>query len=177
VPRRHHDVSYRTISKRDLVELLSDSLGDDKSDEIVDTAIRRLDISEPPFSPPDVRAIFDELSGREGLVGVVARSAVSRGEVERITGGKWSSARMRIAKPHDPCLELEALLSPALGPEKARSSIEGVARRCNLDEESFSREDALFVLDELSKEEGIVGVVAKFARPRLASGASPRDEE
>jgi hypothetical protein len=64
-------------------------------------------------------------------------------------------------------VDLLALLAPALGAEKARDATEAVAARMGVDARALSREDALRVLDALTATEGIVGVVARFAKARF----------
>jgi hypothetical protein len=41
------------------------------------------------------------------------------------------------------------------------------AQRLNFDPQSLTRDEALSVLDELARSEGIVGVVARFAKARF----------
>jgi hypothetical protein len=67
-------------------------------------------------------------------------------------------------------IDLLPWLAPALGREKARDATTAAAHRLGLDPRSLSREQAMTVLDELAREGGIVGVVARFARSRLVLG-------
>jgi hypothetical protein len=60
------------------------------------------------------------------------------------------------------------LLAPALGTEKAREAIEHAAAKRGIDLTSgLTYNGALAVLDELTTIEGIVGVVARFAKARF----------
>ena len=60
------------------------------------------------------------------------------------------------------------LIAPALGAEKARDAIEQAAARRGVDVSTgLSHSGALAILDEMTKVEGIVGVVARFAKARF----------
>src|SRR5689334_17242444 len=74
----------RPITREDIAVLLASALGQDKSDEIVASAARAAGISRTSYVADDIRGIFDRLVKAEGLVGVVARFAVSRGDVEKL---------------------------------------------------------------------------------------------
>jgi hypothetical protein len=67
-----------------------------------------------------------------------------------------------------PTVDLMHLLAPALGGEAARNAIEHAAARRGVDVASgVSRSGALAILDEMTKVDGIVGVVARFAKARF----------
>jgi hypothetical protein len=166
--------SDRTISKDELTKLLAPSLGQEKSEEVVVTTARSLGFSPPYFSATEVRALFDRLSRVEGLIGVVARFAVSRGDVETLVEKALtqSSRMLRAKEPSSTkvrvaAVDLLPLLAPALGTEKARDAVTTTAQRLNFDPQSLTRDEALSVLDELARSEGIVGVVARFAKARF----------
>jgi hypothetical protein len=165
--------SERTITKDELTKLLAPALGQEKSDEVVVSTARSLGFSAPHFSANEVRTLFAKLSKADGLIGVVARFAVSRGDVDALVEKAMSrsarnpsvqvpsSAKLRIA-----AVDLLPLLAPALGTEKARDAVTTTALRLRFDPQSLTREQALMVLDELARSEGIVGVVARFAKAR-----------
>jgi hypothetical protein len=153
-------------SAHDCAVLLASALGQDKSDEVVISTARRLGITRSAFTAEDVRAIFDDLALAEGLVGVVARFAVFHGDVDKLIAQAPSAP----ATPSlvAPSVDLLPLLSPALGAEMARAAIEQAAARRGLEvSTSLSSDAAVAVLDEMSKVEGIVGVVARFAKARF----------
>lgn len=165
--------SERTIAKDELTKLLAAALGQEKSDEVVMTTARSLGVS-PPFSAGEVQTLFATLSKADGLIGVVARFAVSRGDVEALVekamtqssrnpaANEPASAKLRLA-----AVDLLPLLAPALGTEKARDAVTTTAQRMRFDPQSLTREQALTVLDDLAGSEGIVGVVARFAKARF----------
>lgn len=164
----------RTIAKDELSKLLAAALGQEKSEEVVLGTARLLGFSPPYFSANEVRALFETMSKAEGLIGVVARFAVSRGDVDALVEkaqvqssrnplvGAPSSADLRLA-----AVDLLPLLAPALGTEKARDAVTTSAQRQRFNPQSLTRDQALAVLDDLAHTEGIVGVVARFAKARF----------
>jgi hypothetical protein len=172
----------RPITKEDVAVVLASALGQHKSDEVVATATRALGITRMAYNAEDVRSIFDKLVKTEGLVGVVARFAVSRGDVDKLIAkippppqvapaGRPQSRAGAPAAPSPPppaVVDIMDLIAPALGAEKARDAIEQAAARCGVDVSTgLSYDGALSVLDEMTNVEGIVGVVARFAKARF----------
>ncbi len=158
----------RPIAREDLTVLLSSALGQEKSEEVVVSAAREIGL--PPgssYSAEEVRGIFERLSLADGLVGVVARFAISRGDVEKLANKARPSGPHRVSQPSSSAIDLIPLLAPAIGVEKAREAIESGAARLGLDAKSLTHDQALSVLDLLAKAEGIVGVVARFAKARF----------
>lgn len=171
----------RTIAKNELTVLLSSALGEEKSDEVVAHAARDLGCPGTMFSADEARAIFERLSTAEGLVGVVARFAVTRGDVEKLMTKARASSQTRAAAPARDSrdaipssqripvgfVDLLSLLAPALGAEKARDATEAAAARIGVDAHRLTPDDALRVLEVLASSDGIVGVVARFAKARF----------
>jgi hypothetical protein len=173
----------RPISKDDVAVLLASALGQEKSIEIVTATVRSMGINRSELSAEDVRAVFEKLVQVEGLVGVVARYAISRGDVEKLIGRTpRTSPSQQIGRPAfrvgshsaprptmvSTTVDIVHLLAPALGAEKAREAIEHAASRRGVDVATgLSHAGALAVLDEMAKVEGIVGVVARFAKARF----------
>lgn len=164
----------RTISKDELTKLLASALGQEKSEEILLATARTLGFAPPYFSANEVRALFATLSKAEGLIGVVARFAVSRGDVDALVEKAMtqSTRNPRVTAPSSPKMRIAAvdllpLLAPALGTEKARDAVTTSALRHRFDPQSLTRDQALAVLDDLANTEGIVGVVARFAKARF----------
>jgi hypothetical protein len=175
----------RPITKDDIAVLLASALGQDKSDEVVASAARAAGISRTAYQGDDIRGIFEKLVKAEGLVGVVARFAVSRGDVEKLIARvPRTPARPHTANsdrysgspdagsphslPPSVAIDIMHLIVPALGTEKARDAIEQAATRRGVDlAKGLTYNGALTVLDEMTKIEGIVGVVARFAKARF----------
>ena len=173
----------RSITRQDIAVLLAPALGQDKSDEVVASAARAAGITRTSYLGDDIRGIFHWLVKVEGLVGVVARFAVSRGDVERLIGRMPKQApAVQVGRPDfgaatqsapqtlppPVAIDIMHLIVPALGTEKARQAIEQAAARRGVDiATGLSYNGALAVLDEMTKVEGIVGVVARFAKARF----------
>jgi hypothetical protein len=171
----------RPISKEDVAVLLASALGQDKSDEVVGSTALALGFPRAAFTGAEVSSIFEKLVKAEGLVGVVARFAVSRGDVARLVAGEPRRPPMvagrRVSSPpkarasHGPSVStiyLVPLIAPAIGVEKARDAIETAARIHGIDlTRALSHDQALVILDEMTNAEGIIGVVARFAKARF----------
>jgi hypothetical protein len=175
----------RPITKDDIAVLLASALGQDKSEEVVASAARSAAVTRAAYSAEDIRAIFDRLVKFDGLVGVVARFAVSRGDVDKLvarvpkaaakpraeSGDRSSGAQdasSARSMPPSLAIDLMHLIVPALGTEKARDAIEQAAARRGVDMTAgLTYNGALSVLDEMTTVEGIVGVVARFAKARF----------
>jgi hypothetical protein len=160
----------RTIPREHLTRLLASALGQEKSEELISSAARAQGLSGLSFSPDEVREIFQVLSKTEGLVGVVARFALSRGDVEVIVAeAPLSNREPPSVRPETKptAADILPLLSPALGTEKARDATEAAAAKLGLDLGNLTRDEAILLLDEMAGTEGIVGVVARFAKARF----------
>jgi hypothetical protein len=163
----------RSIPKDAVVALLASALGQEKSDEVVLSTAHGLGIPGAVWTGAEVRAIVDKLARSEGLVGVVARFALTRGDVDRLVKrsvppeGPPSSRARRPSPAPTSAIDLVGLLAPALGAEKARDATESSCGKLGFDARTLSRDEALHVLDDLTKNEGIVGVVARFAKARF----------
>jgi hypothetical protein len=161
----------RPITRDDVAALLAAALGEDKSEEVVASAVRAAGVTRADYASDDIRGIFDALVKAEGLVGVVARFAVSRGDVEKLVARiprKAPDAASPRSLPPSVAIDIMHLIVPALGASSARDAIEQAAARCGIDLSSgLTYKGALAVLDEMTKVEGIVGVVARFAKARF----------
>lgn len=155
------------ITHGEIALLLASAVGEEKSAEIVIGAARALGFSGKTFTIPETKAIFERLAEAEGLVGVAARLAIRRGDLDVLVATTPSGRHRIDTPPRAARVDVAARLAPSLGEEKARDAVETAAKRLGLDPRRLGRDDALAVLDELAKEEGIVGVVARFAKERF----------
>ena len=64
-------------------------------------------------------------------------------------------------------VELVAMLAESLGSEKALQAVTAGAATLGLVAADFDREEALRLLDHLAAEQGLVGIVARFAKARV----------
>ncbi|HVY49259.1 MAG TPA: hypothetical protein VHB21_25385 [Minicystis sp.] len=74
--------------------------------------------------------------------------------------------------------DVAALLASTLGWEKSEELVMTVAKSLGLDPRRLSREDAVRVLEALSRQQGLVGVTARFAITRVDTlhGRHPRPD-
>jgi hypothetical protein len=175
------------MRRSQLVGLLAPTLGLEKSEEVVTAAVRRLRLGvSDELTVAQALAILDDLTQTPGIVGVVARFVKARGELEDLTelvpssvppsspaamtamtpGGGVAVFRatdqIKVSKD-----ELVALLSPALGEEKSGEAIAAYAPKVGALGTEFTRAQAAKMLELMSAADGILGVVASFARARF----------
>ena len=68
----------RLLSRKQLVEMLSESLGDDKARQVIGDTVARLGFGGLEYDREQVLAILEAMTEEPGLVGVVARFAKAR---------------------------------------------------------------------------------------------------
>jgi hypothetical protein len=170
------------MRRSQLVGLLAPTLGMEKSEDVISGAAKRLRISlGDELTVAHAAAILDDLAQTGGIVGVVARFVKARGELEDLDdlvpssapqpllmtpGGGVPVVRMpdRAKVTRD---ELIALLSPALGDEKSVEAIAAYAPKVGATGVEFTRAQVARMLELMSAADGILGVVASFARARF----------
>ena len=174
----------RAIRKSQLVGLLAPTLGPEKSELLVASAIRTLGLPAGEDVRVDhVLAILDHLAAVEGLVGVAARFVKARGQVDALLDAQPQSARAQLVvrtpngggafsvKPAAVSRvsfeDISLFLAPALGDAVARESVAKHAATLGIHGPDTTHAEAARVLESMSQVEGIVGVVASFARARF----------
>lgn len=169
----------------DIASLLFPSLGKEKSEEEVLEAAKSLGlVGRAVFSVKEGRSIVHHLASKTGLVGVVSRFAISRGEFHKLVtrvgvGGDASDRPTHRKKdldsgtsPGSPRgshsrVDVAALLAPSLGADKARELVSTTAQRLGLNAMELSRDQALMLLESIAMMSGLAGVVARFAKASL----------
>jgi hypothetical protein len=63
--------------------------------------------------------------------------------------------------------EVKVQLAPLLGADKTDSALDAAVRRQALPRERLDREQAIRLLDDLGHQDGVVGMAARFVRPRV----------
>ena len=157
-----------------LKALLSATLGQEKSAEVVETALHRLGFFGPVLNAEQVAEVLDALSGESGLVGVAARFARSRSQLQR-RPARGSSSPSLPPPPHGAPApapgfapaDLSLLLAPALGADKSQEVIAVALAQLALPVDILTREQALRLFDHLATIPGLVGVTARFAKARV----------
>jgi hypothetical protein len=160
--------------------MLEPTLGWDKSAELVEETARELGISGNTLTLAQVRRIFESLGMRSDLVGFAARFARTRLEGDRSAGSSAPHGEDRpksvrpSAPPSGPALgrwiaftDVVDLFAPALGVDKSTSLVSTAAAELGLVINQLDTHSALAIIDRLAKHDGLVGVVAKFAKAQL----------
>jgi len=153
--------------------------------EIVNGALRRLDLKDEDLRPEDRRIILEDLALEVGIVGVAARYALSRIGGSRpdlhVTSGLHatpgppssrkipsvdSSASARLAATlavH----EIVAQLATMMGPDKSEATVLVALKRLDLPRERLDWEQTTRLLDDLGRQPGLVAVSVRFVRAKI----------
>lgn len=169
------------VTVRSLIEMLAATLGWEKSAEVVNAAVQRLGLPPVVVSSTQGAAVLSELAKAPGMVGVTARFARSRmelnGSPSAPLSGRTSVAPAASRDEAPPSSlrsvarsllvgELVGLLASTVGQERAEEAVLEVVRRLGLPPRALSRDQTMLVLDDLAARAGLVGVTARFAKAR-----------
>lgn len=170
--------SLRTLSFGDIAGMLAQTLGQEKSAEVVGAAAGALGYRGPLLTREQASHVLDYLSGSPGLIGIAARFAQRRAQAadDREPPSTVRAVEHQGADRPPPAPsserdagvrgELVALLAQSLGPEKAEEEVAAASRRLGLFGKLESAQ-AASVLDELAKSPGAIGATARFAKARF----------
>jgi hypothetical protein len=169
----------RSISIQELAALLSPTLGEEPSHELLLEAFKTLQLTGPTVPVADAVRVLDLLGQVTGIVGSVARFAKVR--LERV-GESVPVDAAAPARPPDPprvepvisASELVTLLAPNLGQEKSAEIVHEALRRRRLPADGLSLGQALDLLEEIANAQGVAGVAARFAKARLIMANAKR---
>jgi hypothetical protein len=170
-----------TLTVRSLIEMLAATLGWEKSAEVVNATAQRLGLPAVLLTTMQATTLLAELAKAPGMVGVTARFARSRMELNGPPSAP-SSGRASTPAPTSSDLgpasslrnvtrslllgELVGLLAGTVGQERAEDAMLDSIRRLGLPSRALSRDQTLMVLDDLASLPGLVGVTARFAKAR-----------
>jgi hypothetical protein len=170
------------LGAKDIASLLFASLGKEKSEEEVLAAAKALGlVGRNIFTVAEGRSIIRHLATKTGLVGVVARFAISRGEFHKLvtridanatlitepSSNEPESGTIPASSPTATVIDVAALLAPSLGAEKAREIVATGAHKLGLNPTTLSHSQALVLLESIAMMTGLAGVVARFAKASL----------
>lgn len=171
--RRQESPSFRASSLGDVAGMLAQTLGKEKSAEVVGAAAGVLGIKGPLLSREQVSALLDHLAGAQGLVGIAARFALRRAQAaeDRDPHSAVRAVERPAAAPssdRDAGVrgELVALLAQSLGAEKAEEEVSSACRKMALSGR-LEAAHAARVLEELARRPGPIGATARFAKARF----------
>jgi hypothetical protein len=196
-PARPTQPSFSMVSLDELAAMLVPTLGQEKAAEVLGAATRKLSLSSRHLDVEQVSAVLALLTQTGGLVGVAARLVQARiggcsppsasptsKEIPGGASGAGAAPPSAVGPRSGPAPgtsrsgsaggasslakgDLVALLSPSMGDEKASEVVSQGLRRAGVSGDTFPRERALLVLEELAKTPGLVGVTARFAKAKL----------
>lgn len=164
---------------RALAASLAGTLGWERSVEVVSDAARRLGIADGSIGSDERKAILEDLALERGIVGVTARYALSRSisrtDMQAITIPPSSP---RPVPPPDSSAaallagtlgvhEVVSSFASLMGQDKGEPAVLGAIKRLGLPRERLDREQAMYLLDDLCRQEGHVGTTARFVKPRI----------
>jgi hypothetical protein len=163
---------------RSVIALLTPTLGLQKAEEVVGAALKRLGLKDGRLSPENHGAILEDLSHDPGLVGVTARFALSRSGQPRADAAPVASPASQRSSPVPDSAsarltgavapkEIAALLTGPLTYDKADEAVRAGIRRLGLPSGRLDREQAIRLLDDLARQDGIIGPTARFAKGKL----------
>jgi hypothetical protein len=149
-----------TLTVDEIVALLAPSVGHDKAREAVESAVRALGTARPD-------AVLDALAADTGVLGAAARYAKIR--AARLSGSTSAPVPSSRPKPQPTASaeQIAELLTPSLGQEKSHEVVNAALGRRAFPRQGIDYTQALELLDDLTREAGIVGVTARFAKARL----------
>jgi hypothetical protein len=151
---------------------MSAALGIEKATLVVADAFVALGIQGARVDRATGKQVLEHLSRAAGLVGITGRVALSRFE----HGARNSSVlRSTDASPSAPSASPSArrslslvvgLLAPTLGQERAANLVHETADAMHLPEQ-IQLEEALVLLEKITRMSGVIGVAARFAKTRI----------
>lgn len=182
--------AVRNVSIGSIVGLLSPALSREQSQELVTRAAAGLNITANQLELEQALRVIDVLGEAEGLVGVSARFArarlVHRDAIQRPSVSSRppvQHSKAMILRPlaeESPPASLEParskawstpdvarLLATSLGRERAEELVEAALAALGF-AAPLQQAHVSAVLEHLSKQDDVVGVVARFAGSRLA---------
>lgn len=174
------------VSRERLQVVLAETLGWEKSREVIDRALAELGIEDTPIlQQSQVEQLLDHLGGAHGLPGVAARFARRRLDpgtpsLPQIPVGvrdpsfvdeEVDTTQMRRSIADDIRIEIDdlvELLSPSIDVVTSRAAIQRTVAALGLASNStWSLAQGMAIMELLSKEPGLVGVVSRLGKARL----------
>ena len=155
-------MAYR---REDVVGRLTTVVGPQRADELLRETMRALGASRE-WDEATSERVVERLAATSGSVGSAMRLLRAHETMGPTRVSLWTS-NASTGRPSVALLKLITMLGASLGDEKARTLVEAVVQRRQLSRETFGRDDAFIVLEEIAREPGVVGTVARFAKARV----------
>lgn len=173
------------VAARSVAALLAPTLGWERSVDVVGATVRRLRLDAEALGPDDIISVLEDLGHEPGIVGVTARFALSRSTTSRMNIVAAAPSSESSEPPPPPAStppdsraaavlvttlsvhEIVAQLAPMLGLDKTEAAIHTCVTRLGLPRDRLDHEQVERLLDDLARQEGLVGMTARFARGRV----------
>lgn len=156
--------AHRLYTPRDLALLLATALGDARATEVVTTALRTLGLPEEPLDHEAAKRVLNHVSTVDGIVGVTGRVALTR--LQFGANGSGSVPAIAARTELRPLSVVAGLLAQNVGEERAQRLVEETASTMNLPAQ-IELDQALALLEKITRMSGVVGVAARFAKTRI----------
>lgn len=152
-------MAYR---REEVVDRLAALVGNERAEEVLREAMRAIGATDE-WDDVTSHYVVERLAATPGSIG----SAMRNLRTHETTGLRRAPQRSSSGRPSVALLKLVTMLGASLGDEKARALVDDVVQRRHLSRETFTRDDAFIVLEELARQPGVVGTVARFAKARV----------
>jgi len=151
--------------------LLATSLGEDAAREIVMREAKACGLEALSTRDEAVRLLkrIEKAGSTSGLSARLALSRIERGAPLTLGGASSIFATeppLSAGKPAQ-LSELASMLAHALGDAKAEAVVTRAAQQLALSGSRVTHEEAVSLLENLSRQAGVVGTVARFAKVRF----------
>ena len=156
----------RLYAATELASLMSAALGVEKAASLVAAAITALRLRPEEIDAAGARRVCEHLATQGGLVGITSRVALSRLNIGVPTSGTMPAVTPKRTLTRRPRSFVSALLTATLGEERATTLVREAADAMRLPNE-LELDQALAVLESITKMSGVVGVAARFAKSRI----------
>jgi hypothetical protein len=176
------------VSLAELVTLLAPALGHEHSQQLVDTVAKQVNQAGPLLTLAQAVELLQALrasQGDKGLISVAARMTQSRLEARRrkvvstspSSGSGVATFASRTSRRSVPAnasrfteADVVSLLGPTLGDQRSQDLVGDVVKQLGL-ELPMPLADVIRLFEALELQRGLVSVVARFAKARLARGS------
>ena len=165
------------IARVRLEHLLAQTLGYERSTEVVAEAAQSLGFDDlQRFDPQEATALLEHLGQKHDLTGIAARFALNRLEItvqarvpedDRRTSSSREPTKLGNDGSSAMLEQMVSLLAPSLGEERSRDAIAAAAEQLGVKVPQCTRENALAILESLSTDAGLIGIVARLAKAQL----------
>lgn len=167
---------------RTIATLFSPTLGKDKSEAVVNDALKKLGFPQDDLSPEQATKVLDALASSDGIVGAVGRFVRTRTDFTKVEQVRKATPSQSGLTPRGQTPrplprgapgasfsfeDIVPYFAAVLGKEKSLDLLLATAQKLGIASKSLSFQEAVAVLDELSRDNGVHASAARFAKAKL----------